>query len=322
VQPQQYPPQGYAPQPQQQYAPPQYGQPYPQQGYPQPQYAPPAAPQYAPPAPPQAPPAAPQQYAAPVAPDRPAATVLRPRLQDFGRDGRLVMISPTKIERGLPNRLGKPGDVQDRMTADVVILDGAPFPFGGAPEKGQPHTTSASAPYEVPAMFISSAPLISQCERRIGESVLGRLRIVQLENGNSAYRIDDPTQADFDACNAFIAAKVAGRVAPPQQAPQAAPQQAAYAPPPQQAAYMTQPATLPPYAGAQPPAAPPYGGIPAQQPMPQQQPAYGPPPAQQLDIDTVPNTNPPTDPNWWAAQPPEYRQMVVASLASQQRPGV
>jgi len=312
VQPQQYPPRGYAPQPQQQYAPPQYGQPYPQPGYPQPQYAPP-----------QAPPAPQQQYAAPVAPDRPAATVVRPRLQDFGRDGRLVMISPTKIERNLPNRLGKPGDVQDRMTADVVILDGAPFPFGGAPEKGQPHTTSASAPYEIPAMFISSAPLISQCERRMGESVLGRLRIVQLENGNSAYRIDDPTQADFDACNAFIAAKLAGRVAPPQQMPQQAPQaapQPQYAPPPQQAAYMTQPATLPPYAGAQPPMAPPtYAPAPAQVSV---APAYGPPPAQQLDIDTVPNTNPPTDPAWWAAQPAEYRQMVVASLASQQRPGV
>jgi hypothetical protein len=51
-------------------------------------------------------------------------------------------------------------------------------------------------------------------------------------------------------------------------------------------------------------------------------PQYAPPPAQQLDIDTVPNTNPPTDPAWWAAQPPEYRQMVVGSLASQQRPGV
>lgn len=312
---QQYPPQGYAPQPQ--YAPPAPPQ-YPPQGYPQqpPQYGPPpgypqqppAQPQYAPPAAPQQ--AAPQtQYGPPRAPDAPAATVTRPRLQDFGRDGRLVLISPSEIKRGLPNRLGKPGDTQDRMTADVVILDGNAFPFGGQPEKGVAHTLlSSEPPYEIPAMFISSAPLISQCERRVGESVLGRLRIVPLQNGNSAYRIDDPTQADFEVANAFIAAKAQGRVAAPQPAPQSAPPQ----PQPQQAPpqYMTQPAPVPAYN--------PGGAVPQPQQYPQQ-PQYGPPPTQQLDIDTVP---PNTDPNWWAAQPPEYRQMVVGSLQSQQRPGV
>src|SRR5688572_3862880 len=114
TQPQQYPPQGYAPQypPQTPPAPPQYA--------PQPQYAPPAQypqqPAYAPPAPPQAPPAPgyggahPQGHTSFRPPDPRQSDIVRPRLLDFGRDNRLVLISPTKIERGVPNNLGKPGE--------------------------------------------------------------------------------------------------------------------------------------------------------------------------------------------------------------------
>ena len=187
MQPQQYPPQ------------PPYG--YPAQmpaQYPHPG-------QYAPQGPPQAPPApgyggAHPQGVAPQfhAPAPPQASIVRPRLLDIGREGRLVLVKPTKVERDLPNNLGKPGDKQDRMTADVVILDGPPFMFGGAPEKGQPHTHNGAPPYEILSMYISSGPLISQCERRIGEYVLGRLSIRQLPNGNTAYRLNDPTEADSD----------------------------------------------------------------------------------------------------------------------------
>ncbi len=152
------PNQQYAYPPQQAY-PQQVGPPpgYVQQQYPQqqPQYAPPQAPQqqapgyggvvpqFSPPAPPQ-------------------ASIVRPRMQDFAREGRLVLVKPTKIERNVPNTKGKPGDTQDRLTADVVILDGAPFPYGGQPENGNPHTHQAMIPHEIPGMFISSAGLISQ----------------------------------------------------------------------------------------------------------------------------------------------------------------
>jgi hypothetical protein len=294
-----------------QYAPP----PPPPQGY-APQY-PPQAPQYAPPpAPPQYAPA--PQYAAPQAPPAPGyggahpqghdgfrapdpqqSNIVRPRLLDFARDGRLVLISPIKVERGVPNTQGKPGETQDRMTADVVILDGPAFPFGGAPEKGKPHTHTAQVPYESVGMWISSTPLISQCERRIGESVLGRLGIKDLPNGNIAYKLDDPTEQDMATCRAYLVDKQAGKIAPPQQIPATQP----YAGPPPQAqqAYMTQPAPLPQYAPAPPPP---------------------PPPAAAIDIDTCP---PEVDPAWWATAPPEVRAHYAgqrAGYAAQARPGV
>ena len=312
-----YPPQGYAPQ-----APPQYP-PAPQYG-PPPGYAPayPQAPQYqqapAQPAhvPPQAPPAPgyggahPQGPAPSLSnPDAPQSNVIRPRLIDFGREGRLVLITPIKVERDKPNNLGKPGDTQDRMTADVVILDGAPFPFGGSPEKDptKPHHLTAQIPYESLSMFISSGPLISQVERHMNEPVCGRLRTKQLANGNTAYTLDSPTDTDKAQATAFLIAKAEGRIATPTPAPAPqpygppanapAPQYAQGGPVPPQGAYMTQPAPLPAYAPAQ------QGYAPA----PQYAPAA-------VDIDTAPAH---IDPAWWAAQPPDARAMML-----QQRPGV
>lgn len=296
-------PPGYAPQ----YAPAP-------QGYapPQPQYAPPA-PQYAP-QPQQAPPAPgygganPQGHDGFRAPDPQQSNVIRPRLLDFGRDGRLVLISPIKIERGVPNNLGKPGEVQDRMTADVVVLDGAPFGFGGAPEKGKPHTHTAQTPYESVGMWISSAPLISQCERRVGESVLGRLGVKNLPNGNTAYKLDDPNEQDMALARQYLVDKQAGKIAPPQQIPASQPyagpppQQAPQAPPAPQ--YMTAPAPLPQYA-------------PAPQAPQQQYAPPPPPPAAVVDIDTCPSN---IDPAWWAQQPPEVRMLHAGQ--AQSRPGV
>jgi hypothetical protein len=310
-----------------QQAPPQY--PTPQQYAQQPQQAPPA-PGYGG--------AHPQGVPQFRPPDAPQANIIRPRLLDFGRENRLVLVSPIKIERDLPNTLGKPGDKQDRLTADVVILDGPLFAFGGAPEKNKPHThTTPAIPYEILSMFISSAPLISQCERRLGEMVLGRLAIRDLPNGNTAYRLLDPSPADEAIAQQYLVDKMAGRIAPPQQIEATQP----VAPQAQQQ-YMTQPAPVPQYAGAsqqayaagaaqgapqypqapqqayagaQVPQPPQYGGVPQGQ-MPAAPQQYT-PPAQQLDIDTPPVG---FDPEWWRNQPPEYRQMVAAQAAT--RPGV
>lgn len=297
---QQYP---YPPQqayPQQVGPPPGYAQAYPQQAV-QPQYAPPPVPQQAP------------TYGGVVpqfhAPAPPQASIVRPRMQDFAREGRLVLIKPTKLERDVPNTKGKPGDKQDRLTADVVILDGAPFPYGGQPENGNPHTHQASIPHEIPSMFISSAGLISQVERKMNEFVLGRLSMRSLPNGNTAYRLDDASSADEQVCQAYLVAAAQGRISPPQAVPQSAPPaQAAYAPQSAPPAPMYQQPPQQAYAPAQAPAQAQYA------PAPQQ--AYA-PPAAQLDI-----TNPPpgVDPGWWGAQTPEVRQMVAAQSAS--RPGV
>lgn len=295
----------YAPQPQQ-YGPPPQG--YAPQQAPQ-QYAPPQ-PQYAPP---QAPPApgyggAHPQGVSPVhAPTPSQSNIVRPRLLDFARDNRLVLIHPMKIERGVPNNLGKPGEVQDRMTADVVIFDGPAFAFGGAPERGKPHThMTTEMPYEILSMWITPSGLISQCERRVGEYIAGRLSVKNLPNGNTTYKLDDPTQAEIDQTVQYLVAKAAGQVAPPQQIPAQQPYAPPAAPAPQQA-YMTAPAPLPPYAGAQPA----YGP-----PQPQYAPP-APPQAPQLDI-----TTPPV--GWtseqWLAQPEASR--VAWAQQALQSPGV
>lgn len=44
-----------------------------------------------------------------------------PKVEDF--NGQLLVIQPTKFERDLPNNLGKAGDTQDRITADVTAID-------------------------------------------------------------------------------------------------------------------------------------------------------------------------------------------------------
>jgi hypothetical protein len=219
-----------------------------------------------------------------------------------------VLISPIKVERGLPNNLGKPGDTQDRMTADVVVLDGAPFAFGGAPEKGKPHTQQAQAPYEILSMYLSSGPLISQCERRIGESVLGRLGVKQLANGNTAYKLDDPTEQDMAVCRQYLVDKQAGRIAAPQQIPATQPS-AGPPPAPQYAPPAPQPQLTPSYAGV--------GGGYAPEGHTAYAPPPPPPPAAVVDIDTCPPT---IDPAWWSVQPPEVRMMYAGQ--AQTRPGV
>lgn len=279
-----YPPQGYAPAP-----PPPPPQPYP----PQPQYAPgyggahPAGP-------------------SPVAdPSPPQSSIVRPRMLDFARDNRLVLIKCTDIKRGVPNNLGKPGETQNRMTCDLVVLDGAPFPFGGQPEKGVPHTHTAQLPYEILSIWITSDGLISQCERFMNEWIAGRLGIRQLANGNTAYKLEKATDEEKAQAAAFLVAKQSGQIVSPEPIPAAQPygppvsaQPMAGPPPgyqqsPAQAQYMTQPAPVPQYAPPPPPA-----------------------PAA-VNLDECPPT---IDPAWWNAQPPEVRMMYVGQ--SQGRPGV
>lgn len=270
--PMMYPPQppapGYAPMPAQQYAPPA-----------QPAYAPqPAAPAYAPPA---------QSHGAPEGFTAPVNTaVARPRIMDMA--GRLVLIRPTKIERGVPNTI-EPGKFQDRVTADVIVLDGGPLDFGGKPEKGVPHTTRVNAPYTVISMWITQQVIVLQLEREIGGAVLGRIgRGAATGNRQPAWRLLDPSDADRAAATAYIHAERAGQIAPQQlaAAPMAPPAPAAAAPmaPP---APMAAPVPMPPPAPPAPPAAPAV-------------------------------TNPGYDPAWWAAQTPEHQAYYAQQHAAAQ----
>lgn len=330
------PPQGYAPQAQ--YAP--------QQQYPQQAAAP--APGYGGPNP------NPDEFGTPD-----AVGGIRPRLKDAGV-GRLVLIAPTRIERGIPNRLQKPdanGQVplQDRMTADVVFLDGPPFMYGGDPDGDggppKPHTMQANIPHEARSMWITNPLLIAQCERSVGGGkVLGRLTKGEASRPGlrPPWKLADPTEPDRQIARDYLRAVQEGRIQPPTAVGQQMPPQApAGQPYPQDAAPMANAQVGYPqggqggyvtvqgggsggyagptvtYGGNGAPMPPAYGGIGGGY-APEGHTAYDAPPAPMAPpaapaVDTT--ASPPGwAPEVWANVPEEQRQMIVAANAS--RPGI
>jgi hypothetical protein len=165
-----------------------------------PQQYPPTSPQPA--VVPPAPGYPPQQQAAPPFPGTvpshtlggdpfrpPAPQVDRPRVQDLF--GCLLLVMPKRIEYSVPSRFPKSDgspNVQDRMTADVVVLRGPDrsqfggtpthVPFGGSPEKTgnqyKPHDKWFAAPGKIDAMYISNKGLISQCREALEQTAAGR----------------------------------------------------------------------------------------------------------------------------------------------------
>lgn len=136
-----------------------------------------------------------------------------PRLRDIY--GRLVLVLPIKVEQNLPNRL-QPGTFQDRMTADVIVLDGGPIAYGGKPEAfpSVPHDKTATVPHRTARQFISSVGLISQCrdalaKRLRGEPgmVLGRLTTGKPpeDGSNPPWLLSPYTEQDAAIARAYLA---------------------------------------------------------------------------------------------------------------------
>lgn len=136
-----------------------------------------------------------------------------PRLRDLY--GRLLLLVPQKLEQGIPNRL-QPGTTQDRMTADVIVLDGGLISYGGRPEATppMPHDKTAAVPHRTPSMFISSAGLISQCREALARRaqgqpgmVLGRLTTGNAKEPgqNAPWLLTPPTEEDKQAARQYLA---------------------------------------------------------------------------------------------------------------------
>jgi hypothetical protein len=134
-----------------------------------------------------------------------------PRVRDMY--GRLLLVIPHKLET-VPNRL-QPGTMQDRMTADVILLDG-PCPFGGRPEATPPvpHNQMADVPHKISRMYLSQAGLISQCREALAKRtagqpgmVLGRLAVGDAKEAgqNAPYLLTPPTEADKQVARAYLA---------------------------------------------------------------------------------------------------------------------
>jgi hypothetical protein len=144
------------------------------------------------------------------APQRPRG----PRLQEMY--GRLLLVIPHRLEENIPNRLDNKGGTQDRMTADVIVLDGGPISYGGKPEKlpPVPHDKVGAIPFRQDKMFISAVGLISQCREALAKKVtqgrpgmvLGRLMTGQATGDqNAPYLLTPPTDADKAIGRAYLA---------------------------------------------------------------------------------------------------------------------
>ena len=165
-----------------------------------------------------------QAPAAPVAPVQPTGgedpfsgpapqKARGPRLRDLY--GRLLLLVPTKLETGVPNRL-QAGSTQDRMTTDVIVLDGGPIAFGGTPEKTPPvpHDKTAQVPHKTAGQYISSTGLISQCREALARRaqgqpgmVLGRLSTGTAKEAgqNAPWLLLPPTDEDKQLARQYLA---------------------------------------------------------------------------------------------------------------------
>lgn len=127
-------------------------------------------------------------------PDAVGAT--RPSVRDFV--GRVVVVRPTRIERDVPNR-SDPAKKQDRVTADVLVVDGGPLEFGGNVARGKPLTMTVQTPYLVKGMYISNTNMVQAVEAQVGRGVvLGRVSMGKASDPthNPPFNLDKVETAD------------------------------------------------------------------------------------------------------------------------------
>lgn len=149
--------------------------------------------------------------------------------------GCLLLISPHKLEEGIASRFkDDKGNavVQDRMTADIVVLDGGEHPNGQVPWGGKPYAQNPAerrphdrvfiTPDKIGGAYISQKALVSQLSDalavyrakgagQVGTMVLGRLAQGQVgsNGGNPPWILsafDTLTDADKQKARAWLAA--------------------------------------------------------------------------------------------------------------------
>lgn len=96
----------------------------------------------------------------------------RPAIRDLV--GRIVVIKPTRYEERVPGV--DPGTFQERITSDVLILDGGRLEFGGNPARGRPNLLAVNVPFLTQGMYISNTNVVGAVRDQVGRGVvLGRI---------------------------------------------------------------------------------------------------------------------------------------------------
>lgn len=130
--------------------------------------------------------------------------------------GRLLLLVPKKLEAGIVSSRFKNPDgsaqTQDRMTADIIVLDGGTIHYGGEPEKipSVPHTKTAEPPARWDNAYISFTGIISQCREALVKRgmVLGRLsKGADDSKGNPPWLLQPATDADKVLARQWLAAQ-------------------------------------------------------------------------------------------------------------------
>lgn len=316
---------------------------YPQQGFvPQPQFAPQQAPQqFQPQQAPQAAPAAvpalnPAAWAVGAAQDAGGNGVAMAHL-----NGRTVAIIPLEHLRDQPIK-NDASKVQDVIRADIFILDGGPFVFGGSPEGKpiKPDTQIVNAlPFLAENCRLYGKVIVSQLSGKVRQGVsVGKVGKMMTGSGNEAWCLStDATQEQLALAGQLVTAHYQHRsfqnppvmpLAPQPQAPQYAPAPIQpglqYAPQPQwptpQPGVVAQPMQYGPPQEAPygqpsvhtPPAQPQFG----QPPAPPQFGGFAPsaPPAEDWTLNTMP-PNVPADQLhlWQTTTTREAREQMLAA---------
>lgn len=144
--------------------------------------------------------------------------------------GRLVMITPRKIET-VPNSLGGPGAMQDRVTADVSVVDGR----GPVPQfkNNQPTGSFLDGP-DFTGVWLTGTYLLDQIRAFVGTGrpVLGTIETKtpgQIPVKGNPWGIVAATPEQKAQAIAFLNSRAIGGAAAPDPQPQAQPVPAASA---------------------------------------------------------------------------------------------
>lgn len=136
-----------------------------------------------------------------------------PRIMDI--PGRLVLVRPVKPSEQQPAhpaaRKVNPNATVERMTADLVVLDGGSYAYGGKPEDGVAHTLMGEPGTVWRKMWITQTALVNQCQPKYRTArpwTLGRIMKGEkpADGGNAPWVLEPATDADRLIARRWLAA--------------------------------------------------------------------------------------------------------------------
>lgn len=145
------------------------------------------------------------------APPRPRG----PRLEEMS--GRLLLVIPKGMDKGKGTDDKGNATEYDRMTADVIVLDGGPMAYGGKPtgRPPVPHDKVGQIPWREVGMYITGKAIISQArdawakrQRNEPGMVVGRLGYGEQPADpkfQAPWVLEKATPADKDIARAYLA---------------------------------------------------------------------------------------------------------------------